>query len=191
MSHVRRPASTAGHTSGTILPLPIDRPTVEASLLLCYLLLLWFLLGIRWRRSSREKATVVRSASILGGSITSYLFPPGTCGIVKKRLRLTDLEGDVDWLIGARTAVFVAWSECIECSRVCRVLMHTNGRRKKAKSHACHEHFIVLYCMQHCLADHQACQPGFLPTKVLFGWCSQWEDRSVRIVYAWKRTSTG
>ena len=33
-SHVRSPASTAGHTSGTTSPLPIDRPTVEATLLL-------------------------------------------------------------------------------------------------------------------------------------------------------------
>ena len=35
--HVRSPASTAEHTSGTALPLPIDRPTVEASLLLWFL----------------------------------------------------------------------------------------------------------------------------------------------------------
>ena len=46
---VRRPASTAAHTSGTIFPLQFDRSTAEASLLL------WFLLAWRWRRSSREK----------------------------------------------------------------------------------------------------------------------------------------
>ena len=33
-SHVRGPSSSAERTSGTTLPLPIDRPTVEASLLL-------------------------------------------------------------------------------------------------------------------------------------------------------------
>ena len=53
-SHVRSPASTAKHTSGTTPPLPIDRPTVESGVLLWFLPQLWLLLGWWRRRSSRD-----------------------------------------------------------------------------------------------------------------------------------------